>query len=40
MAKRRVTETQAAMKVATRWENIDGRVDKMKSFNRGAVLEL
>ncbi|KAF3593544.1 hypothetical protein DY000_02020860 [Brassica cretica] len=40
MAKGRVTETQAAMKSATRCGNIYGRVDKTKSSNRGAVPEL
>ncbi|KAF3587625.1 hypothetical protein F2Q69_00027901 [Brassica cretica] len=40
MAKWRVTEKQAAMKSATRCGNIDGRVDRTKSLNRGAVPEL
>ena len=42
MANGRVTETQAAMKAATRWGNIDGRVDKtkfIKSWSRTRAIE-
>ena len=42
MAKGRVAETQVVMKAATRWGNIDGRVDKtkfIKSWSRTRAIE-